>query len=146
MANNANINKVQFGDTVLIDLTNDTIASSNLIVGYIAHDKSGSIIGGGIPTRTSSDLIFGWSASSPSTPFVGVVPGYYPSTTVYQLSDIQIMPIPNNSCSFTVAVPNNTANPNPNNSNDWINTTFTVDSSGNSTVANDILVATGVSF
>lgn len=42
------INKVQFSGRVLIDLTSDTVTSSTLVEGYIAHDKSGVQINGGL--------------------------------------------------------------------------------------------------
>lgn len=52
MANNENVNKVVFGDQVLIDLTNDTITPANLASGVTAHDASGAIITG-ISTKDS---------------------------------------------------------------------------------------------
>lgn len=44
-------NKVQLADgSVLIDLTNDTVTADTLKVGYIAHDASGNIITGTMPS------------------------------------------------------------------------------------------------
>ena len=40
------INKIIYGGNTLIDLTNDTVATNNLLYGKTAHDKSGSIITG----------------------------------------------------------------------------------------------------
>lgn len=40
------VNKVQYGDNVLIDLTNDTVTASKIMSGYTAHDKSGELITG----------------------------------------------------------------------------------------------------
>ena len=40
------INKVQYGNTTLIDLTNDTVTPSVLMEGYTAHDRSGAVITG----------------------------------------------------------------------------------------------------
>lgn len=40
------INKVVYGDRVLIDLTQDTVAPDTLLQGVTAHDKSGAIIFG----------------------------------------------------------------------------------------------------
>lgn len=40
------INKVIYGGTTLIDLTSDTVDTSNLLSGYTAHDKSGAVITG----------------------------------------------------------------------------------------------------
>lgn len=42
------INKVAYGSSTLIDLTNDTVTSATLLDGYQAHDKSGTIISGSI--------------------------------------------------------------------------------------------------
>ena len=40
------INKVQYGNTVLIDLTEDTVSASVLMEGYTAHDRTGTLITG----------------------------------------------------------------------------------------------------
>lgn len=40
------INKVQYGNTTLIDLTGDTVTPSVLMEGYTAHDRSGAVITG----------------------------------------------------------------------------------------------------
>lgn len=40
------VNKVTYGDTTLIDLTSDTVASGNLAKGYTAHNASGVTITG----------------------------------------------------------------------------------------------------
>lgn len=40
------INKVQYGNTTLIDLTNDTVTADKLMQGYTAHDRSGAVITG----------------------------------------------------------------------------------------------------
>ena len=39
-------NKVVYNDNVLIDLTADTVDAENLMTGYTAHDKSGTLITG----------------------------------------------------------------------------------------------------
>lgn len=46
MANNQNVNKVQYGSQVLIDLTFDTVTADKLLSGYTAHDASGAQIMG----------------------------------------------------------------------------------------------------
>lgn len=46
MANNPYVNKVQYGNEVLIDLTQDTITANKILVGYTAHDASGAPITG----------------------------------------------------------------------------------------------------
>lgn len=46
MANNAYINKVIYGNNVLLDLTSDTITAADLAKDVTAHDKSGAVITG----------------------------------------------------------------------------------------------------
>ena len=46
MATNALRNKVIFGDTVLIDLTADTVTPDNILAGFTANDQSGAAITG----------------------------------------------------------------------------------------------------
>ena len=43
MANNPYVNKVQFGDETLIDLTSDTATPDKVIQGMTFHDKSGAL-------------------------------------------------------------------------------------------------------
>ena len=51
MAENPYINKVQTADgTVLMDLTQDTVASELMLVGTTAHSSSGATTFGSIPT------------------------------------------------------------------------------------------------
>lgn len=40
------VNKVVMGDTVLIDLSNDTAGAANIMSGITAHNKSGESITG----------------------------------------------------------------------------------------------------
>lgn len=40
------INKIVYGGNTLIDLTSDTVAAENLLSGFTAHDRSGTIITG----------------------------------------------------------------------------------------------------
>lgn len=40
------INKVQYGNTTLIDLTGDTVTADKLMQGYTAHDRTGAVITG----------------------------------------------------------------------------------------------------
>lgn len=46
MANNPYVNKVQYGNTTLIDLTSDTVTADKLVQGYTAHDRTGALITG----------------------------------------------------------------------------------------------------
>lgn len=56
MANNENVNKVVYGNTVLIDLTGDTVEPGALLAGYTAHDASGAPISGGIEIATMAEV------------------------------------------------------------------------------------------
>ncbi len=56
------INKVQYGNTTLIDLTSDTVTADKLMQGYTAHDRSGALItgtatGGGSVTQDQDGFI-----------------------------------------------------------------------------------------
>lgn len=42
------INKIQYGNTTLIDLTSDTVTADKLLQGYTAHDRTGAVINGTI--------------------------------------------------------------------------------------------------
>lgn len=42
------INKVDFGNTTLIDISNDTVTSNTLLQGATAHDNSGTQINGAV--------------------------------------------------------------------------------------------------
>lgn len=56
MANNQNVNKVEYNNTTLIDLTGDTIVSEAMLAGYTAHDKSGASISGSIEIATVAEI------------------------------------------------------------------------------------------
>lgn len=49
------VNKVIYGTTVLVDLTEDTVTPSALAQGYTAHDKSGALITGTALIGTDGD-------------------------------------------------------------------------------------------
>ena len=46
------VNKVVYGTSVLVDLTEDTVAADKMLSGYTAHDKSGSQITGNVTFAT----------------------------------------------------------------------------------------------
>lgn len=46
------VNKVVYNNETLIDLTNDTVTTNDLVEGVIAHDKSGTRINGTLVVRT----------------------------------------------------------------------------------------------
>lgn len=58
---------------VLLDLTDDSVSSSDLLQGITAHDKSGEVIEGSIPIKTSEDLTINGA-------MVTVPKGYYASS------------------------------------------------------------------
>lgn len=49
------VNKVVYGTTVLVDLTEDTVTADTLMQGYTAHDKSGALITGTATGGTDGD-------------------------------------------------------------------------------------------
>lgn len=54
------INKVQYGNTTLIDLTSDTVTADKLMQGYTAHDRTGAIITGTATGGVDGDnLLYG---------------------------------------------------------------------------------------
>lgn len=62
------INKVQYGNTTLIDLTGDTVTADKLLQGYTAHDRSGALINGTI--GDGNNLEYGLTDGA--LPLVGV--------------------------------------------------------------------------
>lgn len=52
MANNPYVNKVQYGNSTLIDLTSDTVTADKLMQGYTAHDRTGAVITGTVTFAT----------------------------------------------------------------------------------------------
>lgn len=50
------INKVNYGNTTLIDISNDTVTAGSMLSGTTAHDNSGAAITGTIASKSSSDL------------------------------------------------------------------------------------------
>ena len=83
MANNQYINKVQYGNNILIDLTNDTVTADNMLSGYTAHSATGETVTGNIITKTSSDL----SADGAT---VTVPVGYYASQATKSVSSLTL--------------------------------------------------------
>lgn len=67
MANNANVNKVEYGGNVLIDLTADTVTADGLLTGLTAHDKSGALITGTMPGGEGTVVGVVWNWGEPST-------------------------------------------------------------------------------
>lgn len=57
MAENPYVNKVEYGNQTLIDLTGDTVTPETMLEGATAHDKSGAPISGTVSTKTYT---MGW--------------------------------------------------------------------------------------
>lgn len=51
------VSKVEANGKVLIDLTNDTVGTENLLEGYIAHDKTGALVHGGLKITDSGEFV-----------------------------------------------------------------------------------------
>lgn len=140
MANNQYVNKVVYGDQTLIDLTNDSVNPGVLLEGYTAHMKTGARVTGSIQYR-SPTVQFGSDGKYKVNFAYGLYSGTLTVNPIY-------IPIPESGItnSVTVKVPNNVANPDPSNDDDWIPLTIEVNSNGNSNVTDDTIPATGVSF
>lgn len=73
------INKVNYGNTTLIDLTSDTVTADKILEGYTAHDKTGAIITGictfdadtSDATATAADISNGKTAYANSSKVTG---------------------------------------------------------------------------
>ena len=67
------INKVQYGNTTLIDLTSDTVTADKLMQGYTAHDRTGAVITGTNTGQTLPDGDnLGYGMTDGSIPKVGI--------------------------------------------------------------------------
>ena len=123
MANNPYINKVNYGDQTLIDLTADTVEASKMLSGYTAHSASGATITGTIQSKTSSDIsIVGTEVNVPT--------GYYLSVEK-NIEGVQLDVPESDTHDFYIDFPDILA---PATSDDWSRLTFSVDSEGNSNV------------
>lgn len=79
---NANVNKVIYGGTTLIDLTADTITAADLQSGVTAHDKSGATITGtntydsdtSDDTAVVAEILSGKSAHARGAQLTGTMP------------------------------------------------------------------------
>lgn len=82
MAENQHINKVVYGDTVLIDLTADTVTADKILTSYTAHDASGAAITGTCEFDVNSqdatvkvaEILDGKTAYARGTKLVGTMP------------------------------------------------------------------------
>ena len=130
MANNQYINKVEFGNNVLIDLSSDTVTASTILSGYTAHAANGATITGNIAIKTSHDITL---VNNTLT-----IPAGYYSNMTKTINGVTLTAPSSGTNSFSVTLPNG--------ANDTVTLVFTVDSNGNSDVTTDIIDATGVTF
>lgn len=74
--------KVVYGNTVIMDLTSDTVAASNLLSGYTAHGRDGELVEGSCTydadtsdaTATTSDILYGETAYVNGVKLTGDMP------------------------------------------------------------------------
>lgn len=76
------INKVIYGDQVLIDLTGDTVTADKLLSGYTAHGKDGSVLDGACSfdvdskdaTAAVAEILAGKTAYARGAKLTGTMP------------------------------------------------------------------------
>lgn len=82
MAENQHVNKIVYGNTVLIDLTADTVTEDKILASYTAHDASGNIITGTCDFDVNSqdatvkvaEMLIGKTAYARGTKLTGTMP------------------------------------------------------------------------
>lgn len=82
MPENQHINKIVYGNTVLIDLTADTVTDDKILTSYTAHDASGNIITGTCDFDVNSqdatvkvaEMLIGKTAYARGTKLTGTMP------------------------------------------------------------------------
>ena len=82
MATNQHTNKVIYGNTVLIDLTADTVTADKILAGFTAHDQSGAVITGtcaydvnsGDATVQVAEMLAGKTAYARGAKLTGTMP------------------------------------------------------------------------
>ena len=82
MAENLRVNKIVYGNTVLIDLTADTVTDDKILASYTAHDASGNIITGTCDFDVNSqdatvkvaEMLIGKTAYARGTKLTGTMP------------------------------------------------------------------------
>lgn len=75
-------NKIIFGNTVLIDLTSDTVTADKMLYGYTAHDKAGDVITGSCTydsdttdaDAADSEILYGKTAYVNKNKITGAMP------------------------------------------------------------------------
>ena len=123
MANNQYVNKVVFGNDTIIDLSNDSVNASVLVQGYTAHSHSGAPVTGTLEIK-APQAGFNNGRLEVNFPY-----GVYSGTMHFESVTV---PVPSSGTNgITIKVPNGVTNPSSSNSEDWIEITISVDSSGN---------------
>lgn len=82
MAENQHANKIVYGNTVLIDLTADTVTKDKILASYTAHDASGNIVTGTCDYDVNSqdatvkvaEILLGKTAYARGTKLTGTMP------------------------------------------------------------------------
>lgn len=82
MAESQSVNKIVYGNTVLIDLTADTVTEDKILASYTAHDASGNIITGTCDFDVNSqdatvkvaEMLIGKTAYARGTKLTGTMP------------------------------------------------------------------------
>lgn len=82
MADNQHVNKVVYGNTVLIDLTADTVTADKILASYTAHDATGNTVTGTCDFDVNSqdanvkvaEILNGKTAYARGTKLVGTMP------------------------------------------------------------------------
>lgn len=82
MAESQHVNKIVYGNTVLIDLTADTVTDDKILASYTAHDASGNIITGTCDFDVNSqdatvkvaEMLIGKTAYARGTKLTGTMP------------------------------------------------------------------------
>lgn len=96
MADNQHANKIVYGNTVLIDLTADTVTEDKILASYTAHDASGAIITGTCNYDVNSqdanvkvaEILSGKTAYARGTKLTGTMPNNGSvSLTISSLND-----------------------------------------------------------
>ena len=57
MADNPYINKVVYGNEVLMDLTQDTVTAEHVLAGITTHVSSGAVVSGNIQTYNGDYIV-----------------------------------------------------------------------------------------
>lgn len=89
------INKVVFGNDVLIDLTADTVDAAHLLTGHTAHDKSGAVINGACTydldtsgaTASQAEILAGETAGVGGAIITGTMPNIGRQTSTISTKD-----------------------------------------------------------